>query len=132
MVSQRGGAVERTHDVRLGSNRHQSVDMLADGDQHLAGHVPALLGSWGLILNMNTCCTTFDKQLRQFHNCRQPSVPGISIGDNGSEIVDIGNLVTVGLGCRDSLFVHFSVVKELCLEQLIHLPGDSVLVMVSL
>lgn len=127
----RGSKVEHTHDIRLGPNCHEPVDMLADRDQYLAGHVPALLGPRGLILNVDACRAPLDKQLRQFHDCRQSSVPSVGIGDDGPQVVDICNPVTVGLGRRESLFAHFPVVEELCHEQLIDLPGDGVLVLIS-
>ena len=99
--------------------------MLADGHQYFAGHMAALLGARSLVLNVNPSGTLLDEELGQLHNGRQTAVTSIGIGDDGSEVVDVGELGALGLRCRQTLLTLLSVVEELCHEQMRYLVWDS-------
>ena len=79
-----------THDVGLGPDGHEPVDVLADGDEHLAGHVAALLGSWHLVLNMDTGRSLLDEELRELHHSGQTTMTSVCIGNDWAEEVDVG------------------------------------------
>jgi hypothetical protein len=76
-----------------------------------------LLRSWGLILNVDTRCPFLNKQLSQLHNRGQSSVSSISVCDDGSEVIDVGEFGTVSFRRRcHSFFALLPVMKELGLE----------------
>ena len=81
-VSTGDGQEITAHDIGLGSNGDQAVDVLADRYQDLACHVSALLCSWSLVFDVNTRCTLLDKQLCELHDGCQTSMSGIRIGDD--------------------------------------------------
>lgn len=90
--------------------------MFTNRDEHLSSHMTTLLRTGGLILNVNSSCTPFDKQLGQLHDCSQTTMTGISIGDNRTKVIDVLDLRALFLGCGDSFFTLFPVVEKLCEE----------------
>jgi hypothetical protein len=106
-----------THNVCLSTNGYQSVDMLADGYQHLSSHVAALLCPGSLILNVNTGGTLLDEQLCELHDSCEAAVSSVCVGNDRSQKIGIGDFCAVGLWCGDSLFALLSVVEELCHEK---------------
>ena len=60
-------------------------------NKNLSSHVAAFLCSRFLVLKMHASCTRFNKELGQLHDCRQPAVTSISVGNDWSEIVNFGS-----------------------------------------
>ncbi|KUI62650.1 hypothetical protein VP1G_11414 [Cytospora mali] len=113
-----------THDVRLCPDSNQAVDVLTDGHEHLAGHVSALLGPGRLVLDVDAGSTLLDEQLGQLHDGRQATVASVTIGDDGAEVVDVGQARPLGLRCRQTLVPLLPVVEELRHEEVGYLVGD--------
>lgn len=114
-----------THDIGLSTDGNKTVDVLTDWHQHLSCHVSALLRARSLILNMNPCGTFFYEEFRQLHNSGQTTMSSISIGDNGSEIIDVRQFVAIGFrGCCHTLFALLPVVEKLCHEQMLDFVWD--------
>lgn len=80
-----------THDISLGADGNQAVDVLADGNKHLSCHVTALLRSRSLVLNVNTGGAFLDEQLGELHDGSEATVTGVGIGDDGAEEVGVGD-----------------------------------------
>lgn len=123
--------LELTHDISLGTDGNQTIDVLADGDQDLAGHVSALLGSGGLVLNVNTSGTLLDEKLGELHDGGQTAVAGIGISNDGAEVVDVGDLGAVTLGVAQALLALLAVVEQLGHEKMADLVGDGGLQRIS-
>lgn len=103
--------------------------MLADGDQDLSSHVTALLGSWGLVFNMDTSSSLLDEKLGKLHNGSQTAMSSISIGNDWSEVVNVLQLAAgLSRSGGDSFFALLSVVEELCHEEMLNLVWNSSLV----
>lgn len=115
-----------THDIELDAGGDQAVNVLRDGDQDLAGHVTALLGTGHLILQMDTGSTTLDKHLGELHVGSDTTVAGISISNDGAQKVDVGHLGTLLLGGGQAGLALLAIVEELGKEQVLDLVGDSV------
>ena len=67
-VRTRNDHVFHAYDVKPEPNRHEAVDVLCDGHEDLASHVPASFGPRGLVLNVNPCGTLFDKHFGELHD----------------------------------------------------------------
>lgn len=106
-----------THDVCLGADGDQTVDVFTDRDKNFASHVAALLRSGRLVFDMDTSCALLHEQLCELHNGREASVAGIGISDDGSQIVDTWGLRPVCLWSGEPLFALLAVVEELCHEE---------------
>ncbi len=113
-----------THDVGLGTDGNQTVNVLADGDKDLAGHVATLLGARGLVLNVNTSSTLLNKELGELHDGGETAMAGVGIGNDGTEVVNVGELGTLALGDTETLLALLAVVEELGHEQVANLVGD--------
>lgn len=87
--------------------------MLANGDQHLSRHVTALLGTRRLVLNVNTRGPLLHEKLRQFHHSGKATMAGVSIGNDGSKVVDIGHFGTVRNRRGKTFLSLLAVVKKL-------------------
>jgi hypothetical protein len=113
----------------LCADGNKTVDVLADWYQDLSSHMSALLRSWSLILDVDTSSSFLHEQLGQFHDRCQTSMSGISICNDGSEVIDICELGAVGFrgGC-DSFFALLAVVEKLGLEEMLDLIRDGGLV----
>jgi hypothetical protein len=118
------GVNKLTHDVSLRANGNQAVDVLLDGDKDLASHVAALLGSGGLILNVDTGGTLLDEELGELHDGSETTVAGISIGDDGTEVVNVEEVRTLSLGDAQALLALLAVVEELSHEEVADLVRD--------
>jgi hypothetical protein len=120
--------MERTHNISLRPNSNQTIDMFANRNQDLPSHMPALLRPRRLVLNMDTRSTLLNKQLGQFHDGSQASMSRISVGDDGAQVIDVGELGAVGFrgGC-DPFFALLAVVEELRLEEVLHFVWDGCL-----
>lgn len=116
-----------THDICLRADGNQTVDVLANRDENLSGHVTTLLRTRGLIFNVDSGSASLDEQLGQFHNSSETTMAGISIGDDGTQVVDVRQLAPLVLGGCDAFLALFPVMEQLCHEQLVYLVGDSVL-----
>ncbi len=82
----------RTHDISLCPDGNKSIDMLANRDQDLPGHVSALLCTGSLVLNMDSCCSFLDEEFRELHHGCETAVSGVCICDDGAEVVDVCEL----------------------------------------
>lgn len=114
-----------THDISLRANGHQTVDVLADRHQHLSSHMSTLLRARRLILNVNSGCSLLNEQLGELHDGSQTTVAGVSIGDDGTQVVDVGQLGAVGFGGGGyAFFALLAVVEELGHEEVADLVGN--------
>ena len=120
-----------THDVGLGADGNQSVDVLLDRDKDLASHVAALLRARGLVLDVNAGGTALDEELGELHHGSQTTVTSIGVSNDRGEVVDVGKVGTRLLGVAQALLALLSVVEELGHEELVDLVGDGVLRKVS-
>lgn len=119
------------HDVPLEARGVETVDVLADGDEDLAGQMAALLSTVELILKVHRRRTILRKELCELQHGRETAVAGITIGDDGAEVVDVGGLVALldaELATRIPLL---AVVHALRLGQALDLVGDRVVGVVA-
>ena len=87
--------------------------------------MPALLRPRRLILNMDARSSLLNEQLGQFHDSSQTSVSGISVCDDGAQVIDVCELGTVGFGSSCySFFALLAVVEELGLEEVLDFVWD--------
>jgi hypothetical protein len=118
--------VKLTHNICLGTDGNQAVDVLADGHQDLSSHVSTLLGSWGLVLDVDTSSTLLNEELRQLHHGSQTSVSSIGISDNRAQIVDVGEFRAISFRQgSNTLLTLLAVVEELGHEEMRDFVGDS-------
>ena len=82
----------RAHDVSLGADGHEAVDVLADGHQNFTGHVSALLRSGGLVFDVDAGGAVLDEELGELHYGGEAAVAGVGIGDEGAEVIDVREL----------------------------------------
>ncbi|KAH3666964.1 hypothetical protein OGAPHI_003414 [Ogataea philodendri] len=115
-----------TKDISRSTDSNQSVDVFLDRNKHLTGHVSTLLGSSGLVLNVDSCGSVLNEHLGELHNGSGTSVSSISIGNDWSEKVNVWQFGTLLLGQRKSLVSLLSVVEKLGIEQVLHLVWNSV------
>lgn len=117
----------RSHHVRLSPAGDQAVDVLLHRHHHLSGHVTALLGARSLVLNVNSGGAGLNEHPNKFQRRRETSMARISISDDGSQVVDLGELQTL-LGRQTKPFLPLlAVVEHLSFEEVVDLPRDSVL-----
>ena len=100
--------------------------MLLDGDKNLSGHVATLLGSWSLILNVDTSGTLLNEELGQFHGGGETTVAGVSVSNDGSHIIDDGSRGKFSVREMSASLPLFPVVEELSGEQVLDLVWDCV------
>ena len=101
----------RTHDIGLCPYSYQAVDVFADGDQHFASHVSALLGTRSLIFNVYASSSFLDEHLGEFHDRRETSVTRVCICNDGSEEVCVCNIGALGFRSRNTFFLLFTVME---------------------
>lgn len=99
--------------------------MLANGNKDLASHVAALLGTSSLVLDVNASSTLFNEELGKLHGSSEAAMARISIGDDGSKVVNVGELCALILGGSHALLALFAIVEELSHEEMADLVGDS-------
>jgi hypothetical protein len=92
MLRDYDGRDQLTHDIGLGADGDQTVDVLADRDQDFTSHVATLLGTRSLILNVNASSTLLDEELGELHDSSQTTVTSIRISNERSQEVDVGCL----------------------------------------
>jgi hypothetical protein len=73
--------------THLQARSHEPVDVLPRRHKHLATHVSALLGAVALVLKVNTRSPAVYHELGQTHNGCHASVTGISVGNDGTQVV---------------------------------------------
>ena len=112
------------HDIGLSTDGNEAVDVLLDGNEDLAGHVAALLGTRGLVLNVNTGSTLLNEELGELHDGGKTTVTGIGIGNDRAEVVVVGELLALLLGDGETLLTLLAVVEELSHEEMANLVGD--------
>ena len=98
--------------------------MLANGNKDLSGHVTALLGSGSLVLNVDTGGTLLDEELGELHDGSETAMASIGVGNDGSEVVNVGDTGALVLGGSKTLLALLAVVEELGLEEVADLVGD--------
>jgi hypothetical protein len=121
------GKEVNSHNVGLGTDGNETVDVLGDGDEDLSGHVSTLLGTRSLVFNVNSGGSTLNEELGELKDGGQSSVSGVGIGNDGTEVVDVGLGGTLLNGGRETLLTLLAVVEKLGLEEVLDLVGDSVL-----
>lgn len=84
------GEEVRAHYVSLGADGDEAVDVLRDGHEDLAGHVAALLRAGGLVLNVDPRRSLLDEELGELHYGGEAAMARIGVGDDGTEVVDVG------------------------------------------
>lgn len=121
-----------THNVGLRSNRNQPANVLASRHQHLARHMAALLSAGRLVLDVDAGGALLDKQLGELHDGGQAAVARVGVGDNGTQVVNVGRLAALGPGRAEPLLALLAVVEELRHEQVADLVGHCRLYAVSI
>lgn len=114
-----------THNVGLGADGDEAANVLADGDEDLAGHVAALLGAGGLVLDVDAGGALLDEELGELHDGGEAAVARVGVGDDGPQVVNVGDGAALGLGRREALLALLAVVEELRHEEVADLVGDS-------
>lgn len=123
--------VLHTHDVVLKTDSNQTVDMFGDGHEYFSGHVPALLRTGRLILNVNTSSTLLDEHFRQLHNGCKTTMARVSISHNGPHVVHVGRLSTLLGGHTATGILLLAIMEKLCHKQVLNLIGHRVRWVVS-
>ena len=116
-----------THDICLRTDGDQTVDVFANGHKNLSSHMATLLGTRGLVLNVDTGSTALNKKLGQLHDSGQTTVSGVSVSNDGTQVVNVCHISALLLGCRDPLLALFPVMEQLGHPELVYLVWHSVL-----
>ena len=95
--------------------------MFSRGDEYFSGHVSTFLGTVGLVFHVNSRGSAFDKHFSEFHDGGETAVTGVGVGDDGTEKVYVRCLCAFFGGHVHSRGTLFSVVEELCHEQVFDL-----------
>lgn len=122
-----GGKKEerQTHNIGLRPYSNQPINMFTNWNQNLPRHMSTLLRPRRLILNMNTSSSLLNEEFCELHDGSESSVSGISVCDDGAEVVDIGEFRTIGFGfCGYAFFTLFAVVEELGHEEMANFVWD--------
>lgn len=119
------------HDIGLGTDGYQAVDVLTNGHKDLSSHVTALLGARGLVLDVNTGGTLLNEELGKLHDSRQTTVTSVGISDDGPEVVDVGNLGALFFGGREAFLALLAIMEELGHEEMCDLVWHSGIGVVS-
>lgn len=86
-----------------------------------------LLGTRSLVLDVNTSGTALNEKLGELQDSSQTTMASVGIGNDRSQVVDIGHIRALVLGSSNALLTLFSVMEQLCHEELVDFAGDSVL-----
>ena len=86
------------HDVELEPGSIEALDLLVTRDEHLAGLVPALLGTRLLVLDVVPRNTDFHEPTDQVPNVGITAVAGVGIGDDPGREVDLGSVRALVIG----------------------------------
>ena len=90
------------------------------GETFLASHVSALFGAGRLVLKVDSRGACFDEHLHQSHDCGEPTVTSVAVGNDGSEEVGARR---VGQALGDTLLPRATVVVLERTEELVDLEG---------
>jgi hypothetical protein len=113
-----------THDISLGTNSNQAVNVFLNRHKDLSGHVSALLGSWSLVLNMNTSSSVLHEHLGKLHDGCQTAMSGIRICNDWTQEICAGQFSASGFGRAETLFALFAVMEELSHPEVADLVRD--------
>mmetsp|Transcript_21902 Transcript_21902/g.60986 ORF Transcript_21902/g.60986 Transcript_21902/m.60986 type:complete len:225 (-) Transcript_21902:421-1095(-) len=115
-----------THDIGRETCRDQSIDVFLCADEHFASHMAALFGARLLIFEMHTRGAGLYEHLREFHDGAQSTMASVAVGNNWSQILDLGSGALIAKQLATALLVLTSIMEELGADQLIHLVWDRV------
>lgn len=115
------------HHISLSADRDKTVDVFTNRDQDLASHMAALLGTGGLVLDVNSGGTALDKEAGELEDGGDTTVTGVGIGDDRAEVVNVREGGALGFGGGKTVLALLAVVEELSLEEVLDLVGDRVL-----
>jgi len=101
--------------------------VLLDGDKNLAGHMSALLGSWSLVLDVDTCSTLLNEELGELHGGCETAMASVSVGNDGSQVINDGSRGEFCVRETSASFALFPVVEELSSEQVLDFIWDGVI-----
>jgi hypothetical protein len=87
----------------------------------------ALLGARSLVFDVDSCSTTLNEELGEFHDGGETAMAGISIGNDGAQVVDIGVVDALLDRSAQAFLALFAVVEELCFEEVFDFGRDGVL-----
>ena len=113
-----------THDISLGTDGNQTVNVLADWNENLSGHMTTLLGTRSLVLNVNTSSTLLNEELGELHDGGKTTVTSVGIGNNRSQVIEVVETGTLRLGDGETLLSLLAVVEELGHEKVADLVRD--------
>ena len=119
--------VDYTHDIRLGPDSHQPVDVFAYRYQYFACHMSTLFCSRCLIFNVDASCSLLNEQLCQLHNRRQTTMTRVRICDDRPQEIGVRNLAPICFGRADALFALLPVMEELGREEVMYFVRDRIL-----
>ena len=120
-----------SHDIPLESSSVEAVDMFAGRNQNLTSEMAALLAAVKLVFEVNGSSTVLGKELGKLENSGKPTVTGVTISNDGSEVVSVRGLDTL-LGSQFTASIPLlAVVHGLSLGQALDLVGDGVVWVVA-
>lgn len=104
------------------------VDVFGDGDENFVGYVVVFFGVRGLIFDVNIGSIFFNEEFGEFYDGGKIIVIGIGIGDDGMEVVDVGEFGVLCFGNGEMFLMLFVVVEKLGYEEMVDFVGDGSLV----
>lgn len=78
------------HDVPLEARRVEAVDVLAGRHEDLTGEMAAFLAAVQLVLEVYRGSAVLREELGELENGGETSVPGVTVGDDGPQVVCVG------------------------------------------
>mmetsp|Transcript_1145 Transcript_1145/g.2482 ORF Transcript_1145/g.2482 Transcript_1145/m.2482 type:complete len:242 (-) Transcript_1145:371-1096(-) len=111
-----------SEDVALQTGRHETVDVLPRGHENLSSHVPALLGPVLLVFEVDPSRSCLHHRLGEAHDGSHATMAGVTVGNDGTEIVDAFLEASLGPLRLELL----AVVKLLGSEQSFYMLGNCV------
>mmetsp|Transcript_50853 Transcript_50853/g.147638 ORF Transcript_50853/g.147638 Transcript_50853/m.147638 type:complete len:261 (+) Transcript_50853:1210-1992(+) len=112
--------------VCLEAGGNQALSLLVCGHQDLTAHVPALLRTRLLVLNVYPRRAILNKHFRQLHDGCEPTMARVCICHYGIKVIYEGGLGPLFRCPAAPLLILPTVVELLCAEELIYLVGDRV------
>jgi len=100
--------------------------VLLDGDEDLTGHMSALLGPWGLILDVDTSSALLNEELGELHCGGEAAMTGVGVSNDGSHVIGGRSRGEFCLRETSTSLSLFPVVEELGGEQVLDLVWDGV------
>jgi hypothetical protein len=119
--------------THLQTSSHEPINVFPSRHKHLSTHMSTLLSTVALVLKMNARSPAVYHQFGQTHNCSHASVSGISVGDDGTQVVDASLKLALGPLClellaivelyvcnvRICIYINIYTYGPLCLELLV-------------